>query len=83
MRLDLRTDPARLEVACQFDPSMPGFLYGDSRAYSAPRSGSNVSSDFLGPVKLELKGAMNAECNPDDCPERALVVGSAPVTAPE
>jgi hypothetical protein len=83
MRLDLRTDPARLDVACEFDPSMPGFLYSDSRVYEAARSGPDLASDFLGSVRLELKGTMNAECTPDDCPQHALVIGSVPVTAPE
>jgi hypothetical protein len=84
MRLDLRTDPARLDIACEFDPSMLGFLSGDSRVYEAPRSGSSPPSDFLGSVELELKGTMNnAQCDPDDCPAHARVVGSAEVAAPQ
>jgi hypothetical protein len=81
MRLDLRADPALLSVACEFDPTMPGLF--STRDYEAPRSGPNPSSDFMGPVELRLKAAMNAPCDPDDCPEKALVLGWANVTAPE
>lgn len=84
MRVDLSTDPAHYSVACEFDPSIPGFTSSDSRNYEGKRTGPDLPGDFLGPVELELKGTMNSTCrSAADCPDHALVTASAGVAPSE
>ncbi|HYQ03307.1 MAG TPA: hypothetical protein VER96_31750 [Polyangiaceae bacterium] len=82
MRVDLRTDRAQFGVTCEFDPSLRGFTSSQSRQFEAARAGAEPPSDFHGPLELELKGSMNAQCRPGDCGTHALVVASSEVSVP-
>ena len=82
MRIDLRTDPASFEVACEFDPAYRGFTSSQSRSFQGPRSGAELPSDFLGPLELQVKGTLNGSCSPHDCPAHVLFAASSEVRVP-
>ena len=82
LRVDLRTDPAVLLVACAFDASTTGFDISSTRMYLAPRTGAAPPADFAGDVAMSLTLLLVAPCTPSDCSDHALVQASGLLTGP-
>lgn len=82
MRLDLRTDPAVLLVACTFDPGAVGIDDAKSRMFTTARKGAAPSADFAGPLATSLVLLLDAPCTPASCADHALVQASAAIAPP-
>lgn len=84
MLLGLDIDPAAFTVACEFEELPNAIDFSKTRAYEAPREGSEPPSDFMSNVTVEVFVTMNdAECNTDICRSQARVVGVAAVSPEE